>query len=507
MGFLKFLLKLILVVAIIAVGTAWYFYHQHQQSIPGEQPAQVVNDITGLNPIEVASIVRPINEQEVVDAILATTGPISIGGARYSMGGQIAFPDSLHLDMRDYDEVVSFDADHRLITVQSGMTWKQVQAFIDPHDLSVSIMQDFNNFTVGGSLSVNAHGRYLHAGPIINSVQSIRIALANGQIYDASREKNNALFYSAIGGYGAIGVILEATLQLQPNIALERRTQALAFPDFLPHFVDKVLTDDSIVLHHALLYPPNYESVLDVTWHKTDKPLTDTQRLTGAVEQSWWKEVLIDLISRNDLLKRMRQNLVDSYIYSKPAVVMRNRETSYDVNQFGFVSNTRSTLALREYFVPMDKFEVFVLKLRDAFIRHQVNVLNISIRHLPKDDESLLSYAPEDMFSFVVIYQEDKDEASQKKVAEWSKEMIQGAIESVGSYYMPFQIHETSEQFYRAYRDAGTFFKVKKRADPENRFNNMLWLKHYTENKHYRDAMQAESAAQVENNKPTEAVQ
>lgn len=507
MGFLKFLLKLILALSIIAVATAWYFYHQHQQAIPGQLPDQVINDITGLNPVDVATILKPTTEQEVVEAIRSSKGPISIGGARYSMGGQISFPDSLHLDMRDYDEVVSFDADNRLISVQTGMTWKQLQEYIDPHDLSVSIMQDFNNFTVGGSLSVNAHGRFLNAGPIIRSVRSIRIALADGQVYEASREKNNALFYAAIGGYGAIGVILEATLQLQSNIALERRTRSLAFPDFLPHFEENVLKDDTIVLHNALLYPPNYESVLDITWHKTDKPLTENQRLRVASEESWWKQVLIDLVSRINLLKRLRQNLVDSYVYSKPAVVLRNFETSYDVNQFGFVSNTQSTLGLREYFVPKDKFEVFVLKLRDAFIRYEVNVLNISIRHTPRDAESLLSYAPEDMFSFVVIYQEDKDEASQQRVAEWSREMIQGAIESGGTYYMPFQIQESSEQFLRAYADAGTFFQVKKRADPDNRFNNMLWLKHYPGNKAYRDAMRAESTAPSEDNQPTEAVQ
>jgi FAD/FMN-containing dehydrogenase len=40
-------------------------------------------------------------------------------------------------------------------------------------------MQSYDNFTVGGSLSVNAHGRYVGLGPIVLSVKSIRLVLAD----------------------------------------------------------------------------------------------------------------------------------------------------------------------------------------------------------------------------------------------------------------------------------------------------------------------------------------
>jgi len=45
-----------------------------------------------------------------------------------------------------------------VIRVQAGMRWRDLQDAIDPHDLSVKIMQSFSNFTAGGAVSVIATG-------------------------------------------------------------------------------------------------------------------------------------------------------------------------------------------------------------------------------------------------------------------------------------------------------------------------------------------------------------
>ena len=82
--------------------------------------------------------------------------------------------------------MVSFDPDAHTITVEAGITWRALQNVIDPKDLSLRIMQSYANFTVGGSLSVNAHGRYVNQGPIIRSVRAIQVVLADGRLVDAS---------------------------------------------------------------------------------------------------------------------------------------------------------------------------------------------------------------------------------------------------------------------------------------------------------------------------------
>ena len=50
----------------------------------------VVNDVSQLNPIPVERIVSPKSVEEIQKLVRDHDGPISIGGARHSMGGQIA---------------------------------------------------------------------------------------------------------------------------------------------------------------------------------------------------------------------------------------------------------------------------------------------------------------------------------------------------------------------------------------------------------------------------------
>ena len=92
------------------------------------------------------------------------------------MGGQVAQPETLHIDMRGLDRVLELDADSRTVRVQGWRTLER-RAARDRRlrTLAVSIMQTYSSFTVGGSLSVNCHGRYIGLGPLILSVRSIQI--------------------------------------------------------------------------------------------------------------------------------------------------------------------------------------------------------------------------------------------------------------------------------------------------------------------------------------------
>jgi hypothetical protein len=252
----------------------------------------------------------------------------------------------------------------------------------------------------------------------------------------------------------------------------------MPFVDFLDYFNANILGNDEIVLHNAVLYPPTFEDLIDINWRVTDKPLTTRQRLKVYDASNRWKPMLVDLVARFDFLKRLRQGLLDRSLYARQEVVSKNWESSTNLHSFGFSNDAEHTLALREYFVPMKGFEVFVLNMRNVLIRHDVNVLNVSIRYSPRDSESLLAWAKDDMLSFVIVYRQGKDEESLKRVSAWSSELIDSAVKFGGSYYLPFQIQESSEQFYHVYPRAREFFALKKQVDPDNRFNNMLLQKH-----------------------------
>jgi len=439
----------------------------------------VVNDITGLNRIRVARVLEPGSIEDISNAIAGSTGPISIGGGRFSQGGQIAYPNSLHIDMRGLDEVVTFDADKKEITVQTGITWRKLQEYIDAADLSVKIMQTYANFTVGGSLSVNVHGRYIGEGPLIHSVTSIKMVMADGSIWSASRTENAELFYGAIGGYGGLGVIVEATLQLADNVKIERKVKAMPIDRYREHFFANVRNDPGIVLHNADIYPPDYENVLDVSWYKSEQPLTIDDRLIATDDEYFWGPLAAEFVARFKIGKQIRRRFIDPVYYSEDRVVWRNWEASYDVRELEPGDRSKATYVLREYFIPVEKFDVFVQKMREIFTRHQANIINVSIRHAHPDPDTLLSWANTEVFAFVVYYRQGTDAAAKAGVKGWSLEMIDAAIEAGGTYYLPYQIFASPQQFLAAYPKAPRYFDLKRRIDPAYRFRNALWARHY----------------------------
>src|SRR5215210_1825462 len=181
-----------------------------------------IDEVTRLHPVTMSRVVTPRTVEDIVNAVKATAGPVSIGGGRYSMGGQTATPDGTQLDMREFRGVISLDTAGRTITVRSGTRWREVQQALDRAGLAVKIMQTYNTFTVGGALSVNAHGRYIGQGPLVRSVRAITLVLADGSVVRASPTERPELFYGAVGGYGALGVIADVTLDLATNSHVRR---------------------------------------------------------------------------------------------------------------------------------------------------------------------------------------------------------------------------------------------------------------------------------------------
>jgi len=443
------------------------------------QNQNIVNDVTGLNPVPVWAVVTPRTGDEVVDALRRSDGPVSIGGGRYSMGGQIASPMSLHLDMRQMNQVLAFSPADKTIRVQAGVRWRDVQRFIDPHNLSVKIMQTYANFTVGGALSVNCHGRYMGLGPLILSVRAIRVVLVDGSVVDASRESNAELFFGAIGGYGGLGVIVEAELELADNVRVQRLNRKMEADEYLEHFKARIRGDKRAVFHNADLYPPQFTRVRSVTWVETDAPLTEPRRLHEPDQSYPLHRYFVWAVTETPLGKWRREYLIDPLLFRRKIVHWRNFEASYDVAELEPASREHATYVLQEYFCPVERFAEFVPKMAEILRRHRVNALNVSVRHAQADPGSLLAWARGETFAFVLYYKQRTRDNARARVAVWTRELIDAAISVGGAYYLPYQPHATSEQFHAAYPRARELFALKARLDPKFRLRNVLWDRYY----------------------------
>jgi FAD/FMN-containing dehydrogenase len=439
----------------------------------------LVNDVTLLNPVWVSRLFAPRTTYEICQALTLWTGPVSIGGGRYSMGGQIATEDSLHLDMRQFNQVIRYSPENKVIRVQSGIRWRDLQTVIDPDDLSVKIMQSYANFTVGGALSVNAHGRYVGAGPMSNSVRALQLVLADGSVVEASRSENADLFHAAIGSYGALGVITEIELDLAPNVTMARQVHPMPVADYPKFFNDQIRGNDQAILHNADLAPPHFDQATAITWCTTEKELTVEDRLVAPGQSHALDQTIMWGVARLPGGSLIRKDIIDPLRYLSHPVVRRNYEASRDVASLGSIATHDSTYALQEYFVPVAHFNVFAIQMANLLKAHDVDAINISIRHSPPAPHTCLSWAREEVFSFVLYYWQHVGVADREKVGVWTRELIDIALAFGGTYYLPYQLHATRQQFSRAYPGAQRLFALKARFDPDKRFRNKLWDKYY----------------------------
>lgn len=439
----------------------------------------IVNDVTQLNPTRVMAIVEPTCTQEVSEALRRTSGPVSIGGGRFSMGGQTASPGSLHIDMRAMNRILDFSPDRRIIRVQAGARWCDIQKFIDPHGLAIKIMQTYANFTVGGALSVNCHGRYVGLGPLVLSVRSLTLVKHDGTVVNCSRHENAKLFRGAVGGYGALGVIVEVELDLAENKRVLRTDAVMPLSQYWEHFKDTVRNNPKAVFHNADLYAPHYSTVRSVTWVETDEPATVPERLQ--TPRRWYPlhRYFLWAVSETPFGKERREKLIDPLLYLGKKVHWRNYEASYDVAELEPPSRDKRTYVLQEYFVPVERLEEFVPKMAAVLQRHRVNALNISIRHAMPDNETLLNWAPSETFAFVLYHKQRTRDNAKSRVGVWTRELIDAVLSVGGTYYLPYQPHGTVEQFHRAYPRGEQLFELKQQEDPQFRFTNVLWDKYY----------------------------
>src|SRR5438552_5765611 len=105
--------------------------------ILGEREREIwVNDVhSQLNRTRVRELLKPRTREELAEIVRSASRkglPISVSGCRHSMGGQQFATDSICIDTRSLDRVISFDQERGLIEAEAGIQWpKLIRTYLD----------------------------------------------------------------------------------------------------------------------------------------------------------------------------------------------------------------------------------------------------------------------------------------------------------------------------------------------------------------------------------------
>jgi FAD/FMN-containing dehydrogenase len=409
---------------------------------------------------------------------------VSISGSRHSQGGHTYRRGGVVLNMRTFNRILEIDTVTPRITVQSGATWDEVQRAIAPRGLAIKVMQSSNIFTVGGTLSANAHGRDVDVMQVVDVVERFRLLLADGRVVEVSRNENPELFSLVIGGYGMYGVILDVTLRVTRDEVYEQRAESMDYTAFPEWLARRVKGDSNVVL---MLARPSIDpdperflkEVVAVTWSRVRDGRTASFALTEE------KNVLRDkfffgLSRRFDWAKSLRWTLQKRVELGAGAtrVVTRNNSMRPPLAPLEFLDyrSSKDTDIIQEYYVPIESFVPFMDRFRRILLDSRMNVLSSTVRYVKPDSTPTLAYAPDkEVFAIIQMSNVGLSPEAQARAAEVTRQLVDAAIEFGGTYYLTYQLYPTPEQLHRAYPSAAHAFERKRHYDPGELFSSQFY--------------------------------
>lgn len=440
-------------------------------------------DTSRLKTVAVTNVYPVSSEEDIrksLECAKKNNLKISLAGSRHSQGGQTFAEKNLILDMKSFNKVRKLDVEGKVITVESGATWEDVQAAINPKGLAVQVMQASPIFTIGGSLSANAHGRDPKYGAIAETVLGFRLLTSAGKKLNVSRTENSELFGLVIGGLGLFGVILDVDLKLTENVKYTKSDKLISVSEYTDYFAKNVNGNSKTGLQFGWpsIRQKDFLDKILFTTYERDSDATVTEPLLEEENMKRNSDMWVKS-KKSETWKAIRWNLQEMGSEMHRKHVSRNNAMRPEIRFMYFNQPTDSTDPLQEYFVPVGNFVPFIKGMKEIFLRHKVNLMSMTVRHVKPNSETFLSYAAKESFAFVFVYNQKLTPEAEEKTKKWTRELVDLALQNSGTYYLVYQNYPTVSQLQRAYPNISSFFSLKQKYDSEELFVNQFYLDYF----------------------------
>ena len=469
-------------------GLHLYNTGQHDVTSPLALPELFVDDASRLNKTRVNSVLsisgqtKQVEKQlaEIVSEAKHADKRIVLAGSRHTMGGHTIYPQGVVIETADFNQM-HLDEQKRLLHVQAGASWQQIIPYLDQKGYSVAVMQSNNDFTVGGTLSANAHGWQTNMPPVGATVESLTLLMADGKKLRCSRDENKQLFSLVIGGYGLFGILVDITLRVVKNESYRSQRHILRTKDYASFFQENIRQNPEIAMAYGRLSVEGgmLDEAMIYSFSRTNEaalPLAQIAPECSMITQL--KRLIFRGSAGSDYGKALRWNAeqllseqVGKSIFSRNELL---NESARNIMNF----SQESTDILHEYFIPFDEFYAFTTQLSEVVRKHGADLLNVTVRDVKRDEDAFMRYAAGERLALVLLFTQERTADGERKMQAMTRELIDAAQHIGGSYYLPYRLHATPQQLEAAYPMVREFFALKKHYDPNELFQNAFYRKY-----------------------------
>jgi FAD/FMN-containing dehydrogenase len=135
---------------------------------------------------------------------------------------------------------------------------------------------------------------------------------------------------------------------------------------------------------------------------------------------------------------------------------------------------------ISEIYVPREQLKTLFDELRKDFRTNETNVVYGTVRLIEEDTESFLTWAKHSYAATVFNFHVEHTPEGIEKAKGQFQHIIDRALQHGGSYFLTYHRWARKDQILAAYPQMPEFLRLKKRYDPEERFQSD-WYRHYRE--------------------------
>ncbi|WP_336648826.1 D-arabinono-1,4-lactone oxidase [Microbacterium sp. MMO-10] len=412
-----------------------------------------------IRPIRVERPRSPEGVQRAVRAAAAQGLRIKAVGAGHSFTDVAVAPDVL-LELDDLQGTVSVDEARGRVTLLAGTRLHRIPALLAPFGLAMENLGDIDRQSISGAISTGTHGTGAGFRGIAAQVVGVTLITAAGEFLRVDEEHNAELLPAVALGLGALGILVEVTLQCVPAFVMHAVDAPAPLDEVLETVHDRVAAAD----HFEFYWFPHTDVALTKTTERL--PESAVRHPLPAVGK-WIDETLLS----NGVYRAVCAAGVAvpaiTPPFSRLAVKLTGDREYTDLSHRVLTQSRTVRFREMEYALPRDQVVPVFRAVQALIARRGWRVeFPIEVRFAAADDR-WLSTAHECDSAYIAVHRYWRHDPR-----EYFDAVEAICVEHGGRPHWGKMHSLDAERFRELYPRFGDFVALRDRLDPERRFGN-----------------------------------